>query len=64
MKTKTELCEIFEAKDDEAFTKQFRRDFTICIGIGLLATLGLITSIVHADKIDSFVGNILKALFI
>lgn len=64
MNSKIELDHEFEQKDDEAFTRQFRRDFTICIGIGLLGSIGLITFVAHADKIDRIIGEFLKLLFI
>lgn len=64
MKTKTELCEIFEAKDDEDFTRRFRRDISLCIGIGFCTTIGLLVAVINADKIDAFIGDILKMLFI
>lgn len=64
MKTKTELCEIFEAKDDPDFTRTFRRDISICIAIGFFSTIGLIALVVNAERIDAFFSELVKMMFI
>lgn len=64
MKSKTELDAIFEMKDDPVFTRSFRRDFMICVAVSCIAVLGVITAIVHADKIDRFFSELVKAIFI
>lgn len=64
MKTKTELDLVFEAKDDPDFTRSFRRDFLICVAIGLMATIGLIAVVVNASSIDLFFSEIVKKMFL
>lgn len=51
-------------KDHPEFTRFFWKNLGIAIGIGFSCTLGIITSIVHADAIDRFFADIIKAIFI
>lgn len=65
MNTKaTELDHVFETKDDPEFTRSFRRDFLICVGIGFMATIGLIWVVINAERIDHFISHVIKDIFI
>lgn len=54
----------WEYQDDPVFAQRFRRDILICVGIGFLATIGLIAVVVNADAIDNWFSEVLKAIFI
>lgn len=54
----------WEYQDDPVFAQRFRKDILICVGIGFLATIGLIAVVVNADAIDRFMGELIKQLFL
>lgn len=51
-------------KDCPDFTRRFKRDISICVGVGFLATLGLIAVVVNAEAIDRFMSELAKKLFL
>lgn len=60
---KTELD--FEREQDcPDFTRRFKRDISICVGVGFLATIGLIAVCVNAEAIDRFMSEVLKSIFL
>lgn len=61
--TKTEL-DFDTERDHPEFTAYFWKNFLIAVGIGFLGTIGLIVAVVHADVIDNFFSEILKAIFL
>lgn len=60
---KTEL-DFNTERDCPDFTRRFKRDISICVGVGFLATLGLIAVVVNAEAIDRFMSEVLKSIFI
>lgn len=60
---KTEL-DFNTEKDDPEFTVRFRRDISLCIGIGFFSTIGLLVAVINADKIDAFFSEVLKMIFL
>lgn len=59
----TELHESFEMKDHPSFSRKFWLDILLCEAIALGFTYGLIVAVLNADKIDTFMYELAKKIW-